>query len=504
MSRTAWMRSIVAALVLGACGCTKPGAAPDTHEHEPWAVTSWGKRYEVFAEAAPLALGEISKSHTHVTILNGFAALTDGVVSAVLIDSTGKSTTFVQKQALRAGIFSIEIKPEATGSYDLVFRIESAAGTEEIPSGRVRVGSHADPGGLIEPPAPPVSALGDPAASGDGDPISFLKEQQWRTPFATEWAESGSLNTSVGGPARIRPAAGGEAILAAPLDGVVVPSSRFHVGLAVAQGGTVAELRPRAGAGRSFEEMGSESKLANERLARMEDLFTADAVSRAELDRARARATTLAAELDAVRGTGRTVPIPAPFGGRIAEIMVTPGEAVSSGTSIARLVRMDPLWVELGLRPEIAATVSASPVGLVVQTGPGQAPIVFGAEAVRLISRSPEVDRTTGLVQLVIEVRGAEGLSLGTAAQVELLLPGKRTGIVVPASAIVDDAGVPVVYLQPEGESFTRREVRILGRQGARVLVEGVGPADRVVTQGAGAIRRSAQMSSGEVEGHVH
>ena len=79
-----------------------------------------------------------------------------------------------------------------------------------------------------------------------------------------------------------------------------------------------------------------------------------------------------------------------------------------------------------------------------------------------------------------------------------------RAGIVGPAEAIVDDAGVPVVYVQPEGESFVRREIRIVGRQGDRVLVEGVGPADRVVTRGAAAIRRSAQMSSGEVEGHVH
>ncbi len=501
MSRTGWMMGAVAALALVASGCAKREA--EKHAHEPWAVTCWGERYEIFAEADLLAVGETSKSHTHVTILDGFAPLTEGVVSAVLIDSTGATAVFTQPKAMRAGIFSIEIKPQVAGTFDLVFRVESKAGTEEIRSGRVQVGSHDHPGGLVEPPAPPAAATA-PAVAASGDPISFLKEQQWRIPFATEWARSGSLNPSVSGPARIRPAAGGEAVLTAPLDGVVVPSRRLYVGLAVARRGTVVELRPRAASGRSFAEIESESKLASERLARLEELFAAEAVSRAELDRARAQAATLRAELDAVGGTGRTVPVTAPFSGRIAEIMVTPGEAVAAGASLARLVQTDPLWVEVGLRPEVAGTLVAAPAGLVIQGGPGQAPISFVARSVRLVSRAPEVDRTTGLVQTIIEVRGAEGLRVGTAVQAEVLLPGLRAGIVVPAEAIVDDAGVPVVYVQPEGESFVRREVRIVGRQGDRVLVEGVGPADRVVTRGAAAIRRAAQMSSGEVEGHVH
>ena len=384
-----------------------------------------------------------------------------------------------------------------------MFRVESTAGIEDIPSGRVEVGSRDHPGGLIQAPAPPAGAAATEVAGG-GDPISFLKEQQWRIPFATEWARSGSLNQSVSGPARIRPAAGGEALLTAPLDGVVVPSSGLYVGLAVARGGAVVALRPRATSGRSFAEIESQSKLAAERLERLEALFAAEAVSRAELNRAQAQAATLQAELDAVSGTGRTVPVTAPFSGRIAEIMVTPGEAVAAGASLARLVQTDPLWVEVGLRPEVVGTLAATPAGLVIQGGPGVAPRQFDARSVRMVSRAPEVDRATGLVLAIIEVRGAEGLRVGTAVQAQVLLPGQRTGIVVPAEAIVDDAGVSVVYVQPEGESFVRREVRIAGRQGARVLVEGVGPADRVVTRGAAAIRRAAQMSSGEVEGHVH
>ena len=92
MRHVVWMIGAGAALALVGTGCTKRGAAPHAAEHEPWAVTSWGQRYEIFAEADPLQVGVTVKSHTHVTILDGFAPLTEGVVSAVLIDSTGTPT----------------------------------------------------------------------------------------------------------------------------------------------------------------------------------------------------------------------------------------------------------------------------------------------------------------------------------------------------------------------------------------------------------------------------
>lgn len=494
--------SAVALLAALACGCERQPATPGDHGHEreSWAVTAWGERYEIFAEADPLAVGETSKSHTHVTVLDGFAALNEGRVTAILVDSTGTKQEFPQPQALRPGIFSIAIQPRTAGTFDLVFRIESQAGTEEIASGRVQVGAgHASAGGLVEPP--PTPASGRAAA---GEPVGFLKEQQWRVPFATAWARTGSLLPSLGGPARVRAAAGGEAVLTAPLDGVVVPSSELYVGRAVKRGTSVAGLRARATSGRSLAEIETDSRLAAERLARLEPLFQAEAVSRAELDLARSRVATLRAELDAVRGGGRQVTVPAPFDGTIAEVLVTPGEAVSAGAPIARLVRPDPLWVEVGVRPEKVGELSAAPAGLIVQRGPTDAPLRFEARQVRLVSRAPEVDRATGLLPVIVEVRGARELRAGSNVQAEILLPGRRDGVVLPAEAVVDDAGVPVVYVQAEGESFERHEVKLLARQGDRVLIEGVRPGDRVVTRGAAAIRRAAQMSTGAVEGHVH
>ena len=132
-------------------------------------------------------------------------------------------------------------------------------------------------------------------------------------------------------------------------------------------------------------------------------------------------------------------------------------------------------------------------------------PHAFAAQEIRLISRSPVVDPATGTVAVLLEIAaGTDELRLGSAIEAEILLPEERQGFVVPASALVDDGGVSVVYLQIEGESFLRREVAVLARQGDSVLVEGLAPASRLVTQGGNAVRRATLVASDPGEGHVH
>ena len=88
--------------------------------------------------------------------------------------------------------------------------------------------------------------------------------------------------------------------------------------------------------------------------------------------------------------------------------------------------------------------------------------------------------------------------------QAELIVPGTGKGIVVPATALVDDGGVTVAYVQLEGESFARRPVQVVGRQGAGTAIEGLVPGERLVTRGAAEIRRASLLSTGAPEGHVH
>ena len=125
--------ALMVAVATVMCTVSCRDAAPrEIVEKEPWSVTAWGERYEVFPEVDPLIAEE----------------------------------TFGASSPVRAGIFTIDVKPRSPGEYDLLFRIDAAPGSEEIPGGVVRVGSAEAPGGVsrAELPTEPFEA---------GEPISF-------------------------------------------------------------------------------------------------------------------------------------------------------------------------------------------------------------------------------------------------------------------------------------------------------------------------------------------
>jgi len=85
-----------------------------------------------------------------------------------------------------------------------------------------------------------------------------------------------------------------------------------------------------------------------------------------------------------------------------------------------------------------------------------------------------------------------------------------RTGqaaarLTIPASAILNESGQDVVYVQIGGETFQRRAVTVLSRTGDLVAVEGqVKAAERVVSQGAAAVRAAAATPGAFGHGHAH
>lgn len=510
--------------------CRNSDSAPDGHpknagnpaqEHAGWSVTAWSEHYELFAETDPLIAGREAPSHAHFTYLPDFSALDEGSVTGILRTSDGREESFLAPKPLRAGIFNVVFKPAREGTYDLIFRVSNRKASEDIPAGRVRVGTEASPGNLVElPPGAPDEK------TAAGEPVGFLKEQQWRTEFATKWAGEGTLKQGLRASGMVRPSAGGDATLTAPAEGVVTAARWPHPGLDVGKGTPLFALTPRVSADQSLAglradvtELEAELGTAQARLTRLRDLLAVEAASRRDVEEAEARVKGLEARLEAarhdraaasaVRGGAAAGPesfrIASPIAGRVAEVAVSPGQFVSAGTPLGRVVRTSPVWIELALQPDQATALSSqAPAGLSIRRWAGEEPFLIQGEDIRLVSRAPEV-ASSGTVSVILEVRrGVDLLRLGSRIEADLLLPGNLSGIVIPASSLVDDSGIEVVYVQLGGESFDRREVQVEARQGPLALVRGIAAGERIVTEGGNAIRRSSLLGSGAVEGHVH
>lgn len=525
--------SLLLGLVIG-CGQThapndhhddpaEAGHHPAHEEAESWAVTAWGELYEIFPEIDPLVVGEAAAAHTHVTRLVDFAPLTEGRVEIVLRGTDGAEAVFGATVAKKPGIYGIEITPRRPGEFELLFRVDSPAGREEIEGGRVRVGPAEEPGGLILAPGRTLAAE-EWAASLGGEEISFLKEQQWKTPFRTAWAEAGELQARRSAPARLVTRPGGDLVLTAPEDGTLEARPLPYPGLQVRGGTPIFALAPRRVVERSWAELEeaveraqAELKLASSEHQRMGRLVEAQVLAISELEHAdaelavaRARADAAAKDLAAAkraRGDGtkaEVFTIAAPFDGTVAEVTVGAGQTVAAGAPLARFLSGAPPWIEASLAPDFAATLTPGPTRVDLRTAAGSKPGWSDLPA-RLVALAPAIDATSGRRKVLLELEAwPDGLAIGQTFEVEIASAERLRGIVLPVSALIDDSGASVVYVQPGGETVLRREVRVLARAGERILVEGLGAGERVVTVGAGAIRRASLVSSGVGEAHVH
>jgi RND family efflux transporter MFP subunit len=513
----AW--TLMAALT-GGCRGGGQKASEAEAEHGNWSVTAWSDHFEVFPEVEPLVAGQAADAHTHVTVLADFSPLREGSVSAILRGPSG--TQEFAGTFRRDGIYGIEIKPAREGEYELSFRIKAGGMEEEVPGGRVRVGTAAAPGGLVGPPPSPARAAA-PAADAGG--VSFLKEQQWKTAFATAWVHEGTVPAGVAGTARVRPAGGGEAVLTAPVDGVVNAAPWPHPGGSLAAGAVVFRVVPSVTQERSLPDLRaevaglrSELSVAEARLDRLQGLVAFEATSLAEVERARSAVTGLRARLGAAErnlasaesaraggGGGESLPVRAPWPGQVAAVLISPGQLVSAGTTLGRLVKPRPVWLEIALRPEDAARISGSVEGLVLRRSSDKEPLSLTATGIRVVGRSPELDPQTGTVNVTVEVPlSVAELPIGSAVEAEVLLGAGQPGVVVPESALVDDGGTMVAYVQVTGESFARRDLVVRARRGGVAAVDGLRAGERLVTRGGAAIRRASLLSTGAPEGHVH
>jgi RND family efflux transporter MFP subunit len=318
-------------------------------------------------------------------------------------------------------------------------------------------------------------------------------------------------------------------LITAPVDGVVqspAGSDRWPFeGLAVESGERLVQLLPLVASERSLaaleadlQSLIAELESARARSSRLEELLALEATSRREVEEARARLETLearraAADRDleaarAARAGGRPagaarIDLQAPWSGAVAQVFVAPGATVTAGEPLVRVVRTDRVWIEVALAPAAAAQLAGSEVRGVVLSGPEGAPIRL-EEGVRLVSIAPEVSPRNGTVAALIEVPSRARMILGATLEATILIAETLEGVVVPASAVVDDGGASVVYLQLGGESFVRQPVRVEERQGDELLVDGLLPGQRLVSRGGSAIRRSSLMAGGEAHGHVH
>ena len=82
---------------------------------------------------------------------------------------------------------------------------------------------------------------------------------------------------------------------------------------------------------------------------------------------------------------------------------------------------------------------------------------------------------------------------------------GSFIALAIPSSALIEDGGKKIVFVQTEGETFARRVVRTgIRSKGLVEVLGGVAAGERVVTKGAYEVRLAAASGAIPKHGHVH
>lgn len=501
----------VAAIAVGSTACrnngNQSGEAHDDHGHghggEAIAITLWTDKSELFMEYPPLVAGKPTRLVVHLTVLETFEPVRSGTLTVELA-SGGKSYEVISREPARKGIYLPEVTLPSEGSYRMTLHIESDQVDDRFEVGEVKVYQSED---LIPH---------EKEAAANGGEVSFLKEQQWQIEFETALPQKKPLNASVNARGKILPTFNGHVRIPAPAAGIADPGLNTNtpqVGKWVEKGQVMATITPPATSQIGFADIRSNYLRAKAEYERTERLLAQEAVPErrvrnARLDYEAAEAAYKAVAGDNPSGSNDTgtlnYTIRSPLAGVVDWVGFKLGEEVAPGQLLFTITDPRRVRLEVMLPVTLYAMVDNFTDAAFSIESSGEKYLVSELGG-KLLSVGHQVNPQSRTIPVLFEIENPETrLKINMFTDVSIYTGQTIEALSIPDSAILDDNGQPVVYVQTEGESFVRREIEIGVRdRGFTQVKSGVGPDERVVTAGAYQVKL-ASLTSIVPSGHGH
>lgn len=376
-------------------------------------------------------------------------------------------------------------------------------------------GGLAELGGLVE----------DAPSAGT---ITFSVEQQRQVEFAIAEARPQRLRSSLEVTGILKAAGDGEAHVVAPVSGYLAPSEASfpRFGDRVKKGQALLKVVPRIGgeadpaslelalsrarfthqlAAQELERLGKLVQLEAVPTRRVAEAQKEEKVARAELDAAQRRMKQYQTRPENDAGA-TAMTVASPINGKLDGVFVAPGAYLQEGAPLFHVVDIERLRLEARIpEPDIGRITNPSGAWFEVEgfDSPFEVDLDKGD---RMIALGNVVDPRSRTVPLVFEFPNPDGkLRIGLFVRARVLVGEARNAIAIPFTAIKENGGQPVVYLQRGPESFERRTLTLGIRDGEYVeVVSGLSAGDQVVTQGSYLVQLAASGPQKAGHGHAH
>ncbi|GAO29659.1 efflux RND transporter periplasmic adaptor subunit [Geofilum rubicundum] len=473
---------------------TEDHEAHDNPVPETQSFTLFSDAYELFVEFPALTVGQTSIFAAHLTQLDDYQPVTKGQLTVSIVKD-GKGLRHRVESPASQGIFRPALQPKEAGNYQLKFELESPSGKASFEIPDIPVYGHAN------------EASHATEDEHDADAISFLKEQAWKTDFATQEIKLQPFYSVIHTSAKVKGQALSSLTLNAQTEGqvklMVVPGQKLQKGDLVA-------VVASTGIENSLDARLTQAQIAFNK-SKTDYLRTKQLVEKQVISEKDFLAIETQYQQDSLRYyqlanqvSGNGLKITSPIDGFVSHIAVRNGQFVDKSS-----VLMD-IGSNQDLRNE--AYVNASDFQKVSEIFDATFSLpddkeALTLEAVRgqLIAQTPFVSENHSRIPITFAVQNNGRLMNGMYLEAFLKTGKKDQALVVPLSAIIEEQGQYFVFVQTGGESFVKRPVQLANNDGIQVeITSGLAVGERIVTQGAYQIKLAAMSGDLPIHGHTH
>lgn len=471
-------------------------AEHDDHEHDAGAIsyTLFSNDYELFVEFPALTVGQTSTFAAHFTQLNTYKPVAEGKLTVSIIQGT-KGLRHTVDAPSTPGIFRPALQPKEPGVYIMLFELESTSGNAsfEIPDIQVFADAEEATNAAVEP--------------ASGDEISYLKEQAWKTEFATQDVTMQSFYSVIRTSAKVKGQAQSAIAVSAQTEG---QANLFAVTGQQVRKGELLAVIASSGIENSLNARLNESKIAFEKskadYTRTQPLVENRMVSQKEFLQIESqyKQDSLRYFQLANQVSPDGLKVTSPIEGFISSIMVSNGQFVEKGSVIMHVGSKSELLIEAYVNQSDFLKVSGVFDANFSFAGNPET-ITLKEINGKMISATAFVSETTTRIPVTFSVQNNGKLMPGMFLEAFLKTGLKEQALVVPLSSIIEEQGQYFVFVQTGGESYVEREVVLASNDGILTeITSGLSPGERIVTKGAYQIKLAAMSGALPLHGHTH
>lgn len=478
-------------------------------------ITQWTDKTELFMEYPELIVGQEATFAVHLTRLSDFQPISESEVKFVFNSERGNEGSLTETEVQIPGIYGPDVVFERAGRYDLTIIIQGMVDDTLKVNG-----------------IPVYNSAGDiPATHEEEDPnlISFLKEQQWNIPFATQKVGRYTLSESVDAHGELKPVQSREVVVSAPFSGIILSSANQSLpveGQDIRKGRSLVQLNPsiQSSDGENYAQQfinaKSQLSLAKKNLERSKRLYEKEAIPEVELERARIeyrQALTQFQTINEIAQIDTTsvdtygdseysyrFEMKAPISGTVVESYIRPGMQVKAGEPLLKIADMSKMWLSVHVPAAERSSIQNPGAAVFYVQGNEK---MYGMDEVngRFLSAGKQVDPQTRTLSLLYEIDNREGLHSGLFVTAEIDTDKKENVIAIPESALIEEEGNFVVYVHVAGESFEKRAITTgIKNRGWVEVTSGLDEGEHIVTTNAYQVKLASLSSEAPAHGHSH